>query len=65
MIAQLFNTAKEISSVNIQQSPKLRPIFTGENETKPIFFSGIKTNQRERERSSMSPPIDNTVETAY
>ena len=34
MITQLLNTVKEISTVNITQSAKPRPVFTYENETK-------------------------------
>ena len=32
MTTQLLNTVKEISTVNITQSAKPRPIFTCENE---------------------------------
>ena len=50
MITQLLNTVKEISTVNITQSAKPRPIFTCENETKANNISDMKANQSERER---------------
>ena len=49
MITQLLNTVKEISTVNITQSAKPRPIFTCEKETKTNNISDMKTNQNERE----------------
>ena len=49
MITQLLNTVKGISTVNITQSAKPRPIFTCENETKTNNISDMKTNQNERE----------------
>ena len=51
MITQLLNTVKKISTVNITQSAKPRPIFTCENETKTNNNSRKKTNQSERKRS--------------
>ena len=56
MITQLLNTVKEISTVNITQSAKPRPIFTCENETKANNISDMITNQSEREAST-SPPM--------
>ena len=41
MITQLLNTVKEISTVNITQSAKPRPIFTCENETKANNISDM------------------------
>ena len=61
MITQLLNTMKKISTVNIIQSAKPRPIFTCENETKANNISGIKTNQSERKRSIDVTSSDNTV----
>ena len=52
MFTQLLNTVKEISTVNITQSAKPRPIFTSENENKADNISDIKTNQSEREREA-------------
>ena len=51
MITQLLNTVKEISTVNVTQSAKSRPIFTCENETKANNISDMITNQSERKRS--------------
>ena len=51
MTMQLFNTVKEISTVNLTQSDKPRPISTCENETKANDISDIKTNQSKRNRS--------------
>ena len=51
MITRLLNTVKEISTVNITQSAKPRPIFTCENETKANNISDMITNQSERKRS--------------
>ena len=51
MITQLLNTVKEISTVNITQSAKPRPIFTCENETKANNISDMINNQSERKRS--------------
>ena len=61
MITQLLNTVKEISTVNITQSAKPRPIFTCENETKGNNISDMKTNQSERKRSINLASNDNTV----
>ena len=61
MITQLLNTVKEISTVNITQSAKPRPIFTCENETKTNNISDMKTNQNERERTINVTPNDNIV----
>ena len=58
---QLFNTVKEISTVNLTQSAKPRPISTCENETKANDISDIKTNQSERNRSIDVIFSDNTV----
>ena len=38
IIMQLLNTVKEISTVNIAQSPNPRPIFTCVNETKASYI---------------------------
>ena len=58
IITQLLNTVKEISTVNITQSAKPRPVFTCENETKTNNITDMKTNQSEREReASMSLPM--------
>ena len=56
MILQLLNSVKKISTVNITQSAKPRPIFTCENETKANNISDMITNQSEREAST-SPPM--------
>ena len=61
MITQLLNTVKEISTVNITQSAKPRPVFTCENETKANNITDMKTNQSERERSINVTPNDNIV----
>ena len=61
MITQLLNTVKEISTVNITQSSKPRPIFTCENETNANNITDMKTNQSEKERSINVPPNDNVV----
>ena len=61
MITQLLNTVKEISTVNITQSAKPRPIFTCENETKANNISDMKTNQSEREREAPVTLNDNIV----
>ena len=61
MITQLLNTVKEISTVNITQSAKPRPIFTCENETKANNISDMKINQSERERSINVTPNGNIV----
>ena len=61
MITQLLNTVKEISTVNITQSSKPRPIFTCENETKANNIIDMKTNQSEKERSINVTPNDNVV----
>ena len=61
MITQLLNTVKEISTVNITQSAKPRPIFTCENDTKANNITDMKTNQSERERSINVTPNDNIV----
>ena len=61
MITELLNTVKEISTVNITQSAKPRPISTCENETKANNISDIKINQSERERSINVTPNDNIV----
>ena len=57
MITILLNTVKEISTVNIIQSVKPRPVFTCENKTKANNISDMKTNQSERERESPMPPL--------
>ena len=61
MITQLLNTVKEISTVNITQSAKPRPIFTCENETKANNISDMITNQSERKRSTDLTSNDSTV----
>ena len=61
MITQLLNTVKEISTVNITQSAKPRPIFTCENETKANNISDMITNQSERKRSIDLTSNDSTV----
>ena len=61
MITQLLNTVKEISTVNITQSAKSRPIFTCENETKANNISDMITNQSERKRSIDLTSNDSTV----
>ena len=61
MITQLLNTVKEMTTVNISQSTKPRPIFTCENETKVNNVSDIKTNQSERKRSIGVTSNGNTV----
>ena len=61
MIPQLLNTVKEVSTVNITQSAKPRPIFTCENETKANNISDMKTNQIKRERNIIVTPNDNIV----
>ena len=60
MITQLLNTVKEISTVNITQSAKPRPISTCESETKGNNISDMKTNQSERNRSISFTSSDNT-----
>ena len=59
MTTQLLNTVKEISTVNITQSAKPRPIFTCENETKANNITYMKTNQSERGRSINVTPNEN------
>ena len=44
MIAQLLNTMKEISTVNMTQNVKPISSFTCENETSANNISDIKTN---------------------
>ena len=61
MITQLLNTMKEMSTVNITQTVKPRPIFTSENETKANNISDMKSNQSERERSINVTSNDNIV----
>ena len=61
MTTQLLNTVKEISTVNITQSAKPRPIFTCENETKANNITDMKTNQSERGRSINVTPNENIV----
>ena len=61
MILQLLNSVKEISTVNITQSAKPRPIFTCENETKANNISDMITNQSERKRSIDLTSNDSTV----
>ena len=61
MITQLFNTVKEISTVNVTQNAKPRPIFTCENETKANNISDMKTNQSEKKRSIDVTSNDYTV----
>ena len=61
MTTQLLNTVKEISTVNITQSAKPRPIFTCENETKANNILDMKTNQSERGRSINVTPNENIV----
>ena len=61
MITQLLNTVKEISTVNITQSAKPRPVFTCENEIKANNITDMKPNQSERERSISVTPNDNIV----
>ena len=61
MITQLLNTVKEISTVNVTQSAKPRPISTCENETKGNNISDMKTIQSERKRSIDLASDDNTV----
>ena len=56
MIKLLLNTVKEVSTVNVTQGGKPRPIFTCENETKANNISDMITNQSEREAST-SPPM--------
>ena len=51
MITQLLIPWKEISTVNITQTVKPRPIFTSRNETKANNVLDMKANQSERERS--------------
>ena len=51
MIPQLLNTVKEISTVNIAQSVKSRPILTCKNETKTNNISDMKTDRSGWERS--------------
>ena len=51
MITQLLIPWKEISTVNITQTVKPRPIFTSGNETKANNVLDMKANQSERERS--------------
>ena len=48
MITQLLNTVKEISTVNITQSAKPRPIFTCENETKANNISDMIMREKHR-----------------
>ena len=45
MTTQLLNTVKEISTVNIAQSVKSRPILTCKNETKTNNISDMKTDR--------------------
>ena len=61
MTMQLFNTVKEISTVNLTQSAKPRPIFTCENETKANDIADIKANQSEKNRSIDVTFKDNIV----
>ena len=61
MITQWLNTLKEISTKNITQSAKPRPVFTCENETKANNITDMKTNQSERERSINVTPNGNIV----
>ena len=61
MITQLLNTVKEISTINIRQDAKPRPIFTCENEKKANNISDMKTYESERERSINVTPNDNKV----
>ena len=51
MILQLLNSVKEISTVNITQSAKPRPIFTCENETKANNI--LDMIMREKHRSHL------------
>ena len=51
MTTQLLNTVKEISTVNITQSAKPRPIFTCENETKANNI--LDMIMREKHRSHL------------
>ena len=51
MITQLLNTVKEISTVNVTQSAKPRPIFNCENENKANNISYMITNQSKKKRS--------------
>ena len=50
MIAQ--DTVKEISTLNLTQSVKPKPIFTYENETNTSNTSEMKPNQSKREREA-------------
>ena len=61
MITRLLNTMKEMSTVNITQTDKPRPIFNSENETKASNISDKKSNQSERERSINVTSNDNIV----
>ena len=61
MITQLLNTVKEVSTVNITQGGKPRPIFTCENESKATNISDMITNQIERKRSIDPTSNDSTV----
>ena len=61
MITQLLIPRKEISTVNITQTVKPRPIFTSGNETKANNVLNMKTNQSERERSTGVTSNDNIV----
>ena len=61
MITLLLNTVKEVSTVNITQGGKPRPIFTCENETKANNISDTITNQIERKRTIDPTSSDSTV----
>ena len=51
MIKLLLNTVKEVSTVNVTQGGKPRPIFTCENETKANNISDMI--MREKHRSQL------------
>ena len=51
MVLQFLNSVNEISTVNITQSAKPRPIFTCENETKANNISDMI--MREKHRSQL------------
>ena len=61
MITLLLNTVKEISTINITQCAKPRPIFICENETKANNISGMITNQTERKKSIDLTSNDSTI----
>ena len=65
MITQLLNTVKEMSTVNITQSAKPRPIFTCENETKANNISGMKNVKRQKKEEfyqfNSKQPIGNNM----